>query len=142
MLDKLMGYCERHQDYAAGLDYGESILRYDRAREHTHRRLIRLHYLAGDRTEALRQYERCVMELREELDACPTEATTQLYEQIRLNQLTTPAWAPSTFPPAEVAPLSEVLGRLKQLHLVLQNVQHQMEHEIELIEGALHHQSN
>jgi len=39
MLDKLMDYCEIHQRYEEGLLYGEKILRLDRAREHTHRRI-------------------------------------------------------------------------------------------------------
>src|SRR5262249_53252195 len=54
MLDKLMGYCEARQDYEVGLSYGQCVMRYERARESTHRRLMRLHYLAGDRTAALR----------------------------------------------------------------------------------------
>lgn len=137
MLDKLMGYCEVHHDYDAGLAYGGSALRYDRAREYTYRRLMRLHFLAGDRTGALRQYDRCVLALREDLDAGPTEATMALYEQIRLNRLADPALAPALVNPAGVAPLPEVLGRLKQLHTALQNVQHQMEQEIQAIEGTL-----
>ncbi|HEX8142043.1 MAG TPA: BTAD domain-containing putative transcriptional regulator [Pyrinomonadaceae bacterium] len=67
MLDKLTGFCEVERDFEMGLNYAASILRYDRARECTHRRLMRLYYLAGDRTSALRQYERCVTALREEL---------------------------------------------------------------------------
>jgi two-component SAPR family response regulator len=59
-LDKLMDYCEASRDYDAGLAYGTRILRHDLARERTHRRLMRLYYLAGDRTSALRQYDRCV----------------------------------------------------------------------------------
>ena len=63
MLDKLMAYCEAHHHYETGISYGIRTLRYDRARERTHRRLMRLQYLAGDRTSALRQYERCLSAL-------------------------------------------------------------------------------
>jgi DNA-binding SARP family transcriptional activator len=42
MLDKLMAYCEAHQRYEAGAEYGTEILRCDRARERTHWRLMRL----------------------------------------------------------------------------------------------------
>src|SRR5262249_2961614 len=65
MLDKLMDCCEARQEYEEGLAYGQCVMRYERARESTHRRLMRLHYLAGDRTAALRQYARCVEALTE-----------------------------------------------------------------------------
>ena len=68
MIDKLMGYAEAHHDYEVGLSYGRRILQYDRAREHTHQQMMRLYYLTGYRAGALRQYERCVAALREELD--------------------------------------------------------------------------
>ena len=87
MLDKLMSYCESHDQYEAGLQHGARILGFDRAREHTHQRLMRLHYLAGNRTGALRQYERCVIALREELGVKPAKKTTELYEQIRADSM-------------------------------------------------------
>src|SRR5215469_6947387 len=87
MLDKLMGYCEVHQDYETGLLYGMRIMCYDRARERTHRRLMRLHYLSGDRSAALRQYEQCTTALAEELGAKPSKHTIALYEQIHADQL-------------------------------------------------------
>lgn len=83
MLDKLMDFCEARQLYEDGLSHGEKILRYDRARERTHRKLMRLLYLAGDRTGALRQYEKCLAALKEELSVDPSERTLQLYELIR-----------------------------------------------------------
>src|ERR1700675_5041594 len=83
MRSKLMSYCESHDQYENGLQHGARILACDRAREHTHWRLMRLQYLAGNRTGALRQYERCVAALREELGVKPAKRTTELYEQIR-----------------------------------------------------------
>src|SRR6266853_393454 len=52
LLSRLMSYCEAHQEYETGLSYGARILSYDRASERTQRRLMRLQYLAGDRTAA------------------------------------------------------------------------------------------
>jgi DNA-binding SARP family transcriptional activator len=66
MLDKLTGYCEAHRECETGLAYGTRILRYEPARECTHQRMMRLHYLASDRTAALRQYDRCVIALNKE----------------------------------------------------------------------------
>ena len=65
MLDKLICYCEAKRKFELGLLYGTLILRYDRAHERTHRRLMNLHYLSGDRTAALRQFERCAAALEE-----------------------------------------------------------------------------
>ena len=77
MLDKLMSYSQEHHEYEAGEGYGSTILRYDRASERTYRRLMYLQYIAGDRTGALRQYERCVIALAEELGVKP-EKTNQV----------------------------------------------------------------
>lgn len=140
MLDKLMGYCEAHREYEAGLVYGARILRDDRARERTHRRLMRLYYLAGDRTAALRQYERCVAALDEELGVRPTQRTVTLYRQVRADQLDDPPPAPAEVSPASEAmttPLPEVLGRLEQLRATLADVQHQLEQDIQAIRRDL-----
>jgi DNA-binding SARP family transcriptional activator len=48
---------------------------------------MRLYYLAGDRTTALREYERCVRALQREFDLPPMQATVDLYEQIRTERL-------------------------------------------------------
>ncbi len=87
MLDKLMGYCQTVREPERGLSYGERILQHDCARERTHRMMMRLYHLAGDRTGALRQYERCATALSEELDVKPARGTVRLYEQIRKDQL-------------------------------------------------------
>ena len=85
--EKLLMYYERQQQYEHGLQCGLQILKYDRARERTHRRMMRLYYLSGERTAALRQYERCVAMLSEELDVSPHERTQSLYQQIKNDQL-------------------------------------------------------
>src|ERR1044072_613328 len=71
LLDKLISYSQVHHEYEQGQTYAAGILRYDPARERTHRALMRLYYLSGDRTAALRQYKRCVMALRRELHVSP-----------------------------------------------------------------------
>src|SRR6185295_18627419 len=83
MLDKLMNYSMEHQDYEAGLSYGNTILSYDRASEQTYRQMMMMKYSSGDRTGALRLYDRCVTALREELSVKPQRQTTALYEHIR-----------------------------------------------------------
>ncbi len=145
MLDKLSNYCEAHRDYELGLFYGSIILRYDRARERTHRQLMHLHYMSGDRTAALRQYERCVSALRQELDVAPDRRTLALYQQIRFDQLeertlqpTTTA-EPETNTPTTVVSLPEVLGRLQQLQQVMSDVQRRIQQDIKAVQQALKH---
>src|SRR6185369_1679789 len=120
ILDKLLGYCLTHQEFDAGQRYGALILRYDRAREHTHRRLMRLHHLAGDRTAALRQYERCALALREELGVKPDQRTVALYEDIRGSQTTSTVDAVLAIDATTSLP--EVLCRLKRLQTMLARV--------------------
>jgi DNA-binding SARP family transcriptional activator len=134
MLDKLMSYCEENSEYEAGRRYGAIILRYDRARERTYRQLMRLHYMAGDRTGALRQYERCVAALDEELDVRPDRRTTALYESIRNDGPDSPA-------PARAAAahniLPDVLGRLKQLQITLASLHERVQRDVLEVERDL-----
>jgi DNA-binding SARP family transcriptional activator len=119
MLDKLMATCETRHAYEEAVDYGERILRFDRAREATHLRLMRLHYLKGDRTSALRQFNRCVVALREELDACPAKQTAALYHQIRADRLDDIAEDPISIPATAPASLLNVLQQLDQIQTML-----------------------
>jgi DNA-binding SARP family transcriptional activator len=82
LLDKLIRYCLEQRDYQRGIDYGERVLRLDRAHERSHQQLMRLHYGNGDRTAALRQFERCRTALREELEVEPSRQTIKLYEEM------------------------------------------------------------
>ena len=138
MLDKLVAYSEEHCDYEAGQGYGTTILRYDPARECTHRQLMHLQYSAGDRTGALRQYERCVKALDEELGVRPQRSTTTLYEQIRADQVNDLDLA--TISAVTALPLTsvpEVLSRLKRLQSVLTAAQKRIQQDITAIEQGL-----
>jgi DNA-binding SARP family transcriptional activator len=140
MLDKLMGYCEANREYEAALVYGARILRHDRARERTHQRLMRLHYLAGDRVAALRQYEHCVAALDAELGVRPAKGTVALYRQIEADQLEGPApgaTGAAAAPEAMAAPLPEALACLKEFQAVLADLERQVQRGIETLELAL-----
>src|SRR5579859_120071 len=139
MLDKLMGYCEVRHDYETGLQYGMRIMCYDRARERTHRCLMRLHYLNGDRAAALRQFDQCAAALEDELGVGPSKHTVALYEQIQADQLTeteSSRTPPSTNAALEVASplLLEVLGRLAQLQGALTELQTQVQQTMQTVE--------
>jgi DNA-binding SARP family transcriptional activator len=147
MLDKLTGHCEARADYEAGQHYGGLILRHDRAREGAHRRLMRLHRGAGDRTAAIRQYERCVAALRDELGVAPDRQTVALYREIRADacegEPPPVAQAEETDARPDAGPfsLSEVLGRLRQLQHVVSDAQRRIQQDIESVEHALRRKS-
>jgi DNA-binding SARP family transcriptional activator len=82
LINKLMGYCEISNQFDLGIEYGNIILSLDRAHERTHRRMMRLYQMAGYRSEALRQFDRCKVVLMEELDVYPSNKTTRLYNHI------------------------------------------------------------
>ncbi|MBI3943547.1 MAG: hypothetical protein HY326_11095 [Chloroflexi bacterium] len=143
MLDKLMVYCEVQHDYETGIAHGMQILRYDLARERTHQRLMRLYFLSGDRTAALRQFERCAAILEKELHVTPDPITLRLCEQIRANHLDDAGGNPPPAPPAlstneaGTRPLHEVLGRLKEFQESLLRLHNQIEDEIQALEQVL-----
>ncbi len=87
LLDKLMDFCEAHRAYEEAVEYAGEILRADPVRERTHRGLMRLHYLAGDRAQALRQFGRCRDALRNELDVEPSARTRALYQQVLADEM-------------------------------------------------------
>jgi DNA-binding SARP family transcriptional activator len=112
ILDKLMGYCETHDQYDSGLAYGEKILLYDRASERTYQRLMRLYYQSGARGLAVRQYQRCVAALDRELGVKPSKRTMAVYEQIRSGDaVTVRPSGPSPITPTAV--VRELLGHLQ-----------------------------
>jgi DNA-binding SARP family transcriptional activator len=140
MLDKLMSYCEVLHDYEMGLLYGMRIMCYDRARERTHRRMMRLYYLIGDRAEALRQYERCSSALEEELGVSPSKSTIAIYKQIQADQLDEPASAlveTDTPPEVPAPPLLEVLGHLAHLQKSLDDLQSEVQQSIQMVKLVL-----
>ncbi|HEY6190274.1 MAG TPA: BTAD domain-containing putative transcriptional regulator [Pyrinomonadaceae bacterium] len=138
ILDKLMSYCEAHRDYEKGQIYGSLILRYDHARERTHRQLMQFYYNAGDRTAALRQYERCAAALDEELGIKPERATTALYEQIRADGCEIDqADVRSVTEEGGAVSLAELLNRLRHLQSNLANVQRQVQQDIKAVELTL-----
>lgn len=138
MLDKLMAYSEVAGLYDNGISYGARILSCDHAREHTHRRLMRIYYLAGDRTSALRQYDRCVAALEEELGVKPARKTSGLFEQIRSDRLETQPLSVSCEQQGTSGPqLREALGCLRQVKSALADFHRQIKHDIQALEALL-----
>jgi len=139
LLDKLVQYCEIHQKYDAGMAYCWQILRHDHAYERAHRQLMRLYSMAGDRTQALHQYQRCTDALRMELGVEPAERTKQLYEQIQSDAFIPPLFAKEKTAAhrGEAASLKDVLNRLEQFLLTLREMESQVQQEIAALETML-----
>jgi DNA-binding SARP family transcriptional activator len=134
LTDKLMAYFEARQEHETACFYGEEILRRDRCSERTHRRMMRLHYQAGDRSAALQQYRRCAAALEEELNARPGHQTEALYQQILVDQMEGAVGAlPALGQLSEsgVGPLSDTLGRLRDCLSTLTDLRHQLQHQLQ-----------
>jgi DNA-binding SARP family transcriptional activator len=130
ILDKLMVNAELAGNIDEGLWYGEQVLRHDRASERTHRRLMVLRYLAGDRTGAMRQYESCARALADELDVSPGPSTRELDGLIRRGQPLPSAADPRADPDADTEPPdqqgTEALHILRKLHKTLHTARDQL----------------
>lgn len=130
--DALAAYHEAHDNHVAALRHCHALLRDDPAHEGTHQRLMRIHYRRGNRSQSLRQYDRCVVALDEELGVPPSAATTALYEQIRsggpLHR------SPIRLP--DEATLDEVLARLRDLASELAHAYDRVQRHIVEAEGA------
>lgn len=84
MLDLLVDDAEKRGAWAEAIAYCEASLKDDSASERAHLHLMNLRHLTGNRTAALRQYERCADSLRDEFGVEPSTRTEELLQQIRL----------------------------------------------------------
>jgi DNA-binding SARP family transcriptional activator len=141
LLGKQMIHYEVHGDYERGLDCGHRALQCDVAHERIHRRMMRLRYRAGDRTGAVRQYQRCVAFLRDELEVEPAAQTVALYERIRAGRPLTPRRAPSGPSPKtsnqRLLSPPQALKRLEQLQIACSELQYQLQETMETFQAVL-----
>jgi DNA-binding SARP family transcriptional activator len=137
MLDKLMGYCEVHRKFEEGMAHGELLLRQNQACERTYCRLIRLHYLAGDRAGALRQFQRCETALQKELGVPPSCRTLELCNQVRTDKLETDSDAPGPLRKSSAGEISKSLTRLRAIRSLLLKVQRGLDRDVREVDKAL-----
>lgn len=81
--ERAVAQAENNGDWRQAVELAKRLVGLDPYREASHRRLMELHAAAGDRAEAIRQYQACERLLRDELDVAPAKATRDLLEQIR-----------------------------------------------------------
>jgi DNA-binding SARP family transcriptional activator len=129
MLEQLMSHCEARRSYAKGIAYGQWILRHDPARECTHRHLMRLYYQAGDRTTALRQYDRCAAAMAKHFDLEPSRETVSLYHLLRGDRLADlPRQAVTAYPGGDL--LLGLQTRLDRIQASLTDLERQVQQQL------------
>jgi DNA-binding SARP family transcriptional activator len=144
ILDWLMDYCLAQHHYEAGIGYGMQMLRSDIARERTYRKLMRLHYLNNNRSNALRQYYRCKAVLKQEFDVEPADRTIFLYEQIRDGRSILSGPLPEFQLPPQPSPQvdeANINQRLDRITAAMQAAQNQVAKDVEAVRLAIsdHH---
>jgi DNA-binding SARP family transcriptional activator len=102
---------------------------------------MRLYYLGGDRTVALRQYQRCATAMAKEFDLKPSEDTQHLCDQIRADRLEdiarpAPLSQQVVYRPA-TDPMLDLRKQLDQIEASLFAIRHMVQHELSAISQAL-----
>ena len=108
---------ESDGDLAAALPLARQLVLDEPHSEDAHRRLMRLHYLRGDRAAALLAFDRCEAVLKDEVGARPGEATLALLQII---EASAPPAAPTAAAQVPVSLLRppQLVGRDDELALL------------------------
>src|SRR5882672_5879103 len=83
LVDELLSIYEVRKEFDRGIATAMRSLEVDPARESTYRSLMRLLFMNGDRTSALRAYERCAAVIQGEFGVLPEAETEALVAEIR-----------------------------------------------------------
>ncbi|GAB4205060.1 MAG: BTAD domain-containing putative transcriptional regulator [Roseiflexaceae bacterium] len=124
LLHRLIAYHQQRGTPADGIPWARRLLLVDPWREESHRTLMRLLDLSGQRQAALAQFEACKRVLEEELGVDPEEETVALYERIRDESRQLPvAPALPVRPPSRLinlpTPTTSFVDRQTELELLL-----------------------
>ena len=98
---------------ADAIPLAERLVELDPLHEHAHRRLMRLHYLRGDRAAAIAAFERCERLLKDELGTRPDAETQALLATIEAGRASLPAKRAPL--PASILRPPRVIGRSREL---------------------------
>jgi DNA-binding SARP family transcriptional activator len=100
---------------------------------------MRIHYRSGDRTAALRQYQRCSDALREELDVAPSARTHELYRRIR-DDTVSPAYVvpdPESDQATSITSLPQALRHFRELRTMVVALHRELQQDIQAMEQLL-----
>jgi DNA-binding SARP family transcriptional activator len=101
---------EQQGRLAEAIACAERLLALEPLQEHAHRRLMRLHYLRGDRAAALLAFDHCERALKDDVGATPSTETLDLLAQIERSQALA-APTPRRVVPASVLRPPRLIGR-------------------------------
>ena len=104
---------EQSGELAAALPVAKALLRLEPLSESAHRRVMRLHYLRGDRAEALLAFDHCERTLKDEVGAQPSADTLALLRTIEQSQAH--PWLPGQPLPAAALKPPQLIGRAGEL---------------------------
>ncbi len=99
----------------AALHVAQKLIDADPTSEHGHRRLMRLHYLRGDRAAALSAFDRCCDVLERVLGVAPEPETEALRASVEMGTLDSSALLPLPLPVAVLRP-PRLIGRDREWH--------------------------
>ena len=98
-------------DLAGALPLALALLDADALREAAHRRVMRLHYLRGDRAAALLAFDRCEQVLKHEVGTAPSQQTLELLATIERSGAVAAAPVLRSVVPAAVLRPPRLIGR-------------------------------
>lgn len=106
--------CEQEGAVVRGLVYAQRLIDANPLAEHAQRRLMRLHYLRGDRAAAIAAFERFEQRLKDELGSRPSAETIELLTTIERGAAALPARR--AVAPASLLRPPRLIGRERELH--------------------------
>ena len=118
-LAELAQMAEDACDWGDALSHAQELLALEPVSEAAHRRVMRLHYLAGDRAAALLAFDRCEQVLKDEVGARPSAETLTLLttvEQVAASR----ALGVGQAVPASVLRPPRLIGRERELSQLAQ----------------------
>ena len=105
--------CEKAGAVAQGLVYAQRLADNEPLAEYAQRRLMRLHYLRGDRAAAINVFERFEQRLKDELGTRPSAETIELLATIERDAATLPSRR--VIAPASLMRPPRLIGRERDL---------------------------
>jgi DNA-binding SARP family transcriptional activator len=113
-LVELSQMAEGAKDHADALTHAQELLALEPLSEDAHRRVIRLHYLAGDRAAALLAFDRCERVLKDEVGTRPSPQTLALLATVQAVGETKVATSDGPVPASVLRP-PRLIGRDAEL---------------------------
>ena len=119
-LADLADMAERARDWPDALSHARELLALQPLAEDAHRRLMRLHYLAGDRAAAILAFDACEQLLKHEVGARPSAETLALLASIERSSVAAPPPSLAEAVPASVLRPPRMVGRSTELAALAQ----------------------